>query len=236
VKVAIHQPQYFPWPPYVHKVMSADVFVYLDTVQFSKNGVQNRNQIKTAQGALWLTLPVLHPTGRPIREVAIADPTVGEKHWKTLVANYARTAGFARWRDDLRRLCEQRFESLADASIASTEWLLKRLDVGTPTLRASEIADANGDGSQLVASLCRALHATQYLSGRGALAYLDVRHFDAIGCRIAWQTWVPFIYPQAHEKAGFVRDLSTLDLVLNCPDDAPAMIGDAGGWDSTPVP
>jgi hypothetical protein len=219
----------------VHKVMSADVFVYLDTVQFSKNGVQNRNQIKTPQGALWLTLPVLHPTGRPIREVAVADPGIGGKHWKTLVANYARTAGFIRWHDDLQRLCDAQFQSLADVAIASTEWLLKRLDVGTRTVRASQVAESNGDGSQLVASLCHALHATEYLSGRGALAYLDAKHFDAIGCRIALQNWTPFEYPQAHENTGFIRGLSTLDLLLNCPDDAARLIRDAGGWEPLQV-
>ena len=36
----------------------ADVFVYLDTVQFEKNSFINRNKIKTPQGVLWLTIPV----------------------------------------------------------------------------------------------------------------------------------------------------------------------------------
>ena len=46
--VAIHQPQYLPWQPYFAKALASDLFVYLDTVQFQKNGVQNRNQVKTA--------------------------------------------------------------------------------------------------------------------------------------------------------------------------------------------
>src|SRR5207244_9328678 len=104
VKVAIHQPQYFPWPPYVHKVMSVDIFVYLDTVQFSKNGLQNRNQIKTANGALWLTVPVRHELGSSIRKTMIADPKALAKHWKTLAINYARTPGLERWRDELQAL------------------------------------------------------------------------------------------------------------------------------------
>jgi WbqC-like protein family len=232
VRVAIHQPQYFPWPPYVHKVMSADVFVYLDTVQYSKNGVQNRNQIKTPQGALWLTLPVAHPTGRPITGVDVADPAIGYQHWKTLSANYARTPGFIRWRDDLRQLCEQPFHSLADVAIASTEWLLQKLGAGSRRLRASEIANVTGEGSRLVASLCSELRATEYLSGRGALAYLDRTHFDEIGCRIALQTWTALAYPQAHAQAGFITDLSALDLLLNCPDEASALINRAGGWES----
>ena len=54
-KVSIHQPQYIPWPAYFDKILQSDIFVILDDVQFQKNGLQNRNQIKTPQGKAWLT-------------------------------------------------------------------------------------------------------------------------------------------------------------------------------------
>ena len=56
--VAIHQPQYLPWLGYFGKMLQADIFCYLDTVQYKKNEWQNRNRIKTAQGWQWLTVPV----------------------------------------------------------------------------------------------------------------------------------------------------------------------------------
>ena len=34
--VAIHQPQYLPWLGYFDKMLKADVFCYLDTVQYKK--------------------------------------------------------------------------------------------------------------------------------------------------------------------------------------------------------
>ena len=46
MKVAIHQPQYHPWINYYIKIAKADIFVFLDDVQFQKNGLQNRNKIK----------------------------------------------------------------------------------------------------------------------------------------------------------------------------------------------
>ena len=112
MKIAIHQPQYFPWPPYVHKVMSADIFVYLDAVQFSKNGLQNRNQVKTNHGAIWLTVPVKHEFGKTIREIEIADLKATSKHWKTLQANYSQTLGFNRWQEGLRDLLHSGTTSL----------------------------------------------------------------------------------------------------------------------------
>ena len=56
--VSINQPAYIPWLGFFEKIARADVFVYLDTVQFEKNSFTNRNKIKTAQGWQWLTIPV----------------------------------------------------------------------------------------------------------------------------------------------------------------------------------
>ena len=39
---AIHQPQYLPWLGYFDKLLAADVFVYLDDVQYVKNEWKNR--------------------------------------------------------------------------------------------------------------------------------------------------------------------------------------------------
>lgn len=214
----------------MHKVLSADIFVYLDTVQFSKNGVQNRNQIKTAQGATWLTLPVKHEFGQSIRETKIAGAKASEKHWKTIIANYAHTAGFKRWRDELSSLFESASVSLVEVSIASTEWMLSKLDARARRIRASQIEDADGQASALVASICNSLGATHYLTGTGALAYINAEDFRSIGCEILVQQWQPFEYEQAHARAGFAPDLSTLDLLLNCPDAAAELILAAGDW------
>ena len=57
--VSIHQPNFIPWIGYFYKILKSDVFVILDNVQFTKNGLTNRNQIKTPEGPGWLTLPVV---------------------------------------------------------------------------------------------------------------------------------------------------------------------------------
>lgn len=230
MRVAIHQPQYFPWPPYVHKVLSADIFVYLDSVQFSKNGVQNRNQIKTAQGPLWLTIPVRNHLGQLLKDTKVADPGATRKHWKTIRTSYARTPGFARWQTDLEQLLDHDTQFLLEAAIDSTEWMLTKLNVRTERIKASELDGTSGEASKLVASICGALRATSYLTGTGALAYLDERDFAEIGCEVIVQQWKPFSYNQVN--GDFVPDLSTLDLLLNCPDEALGMIEAAGSWNT----
>lgn len=216
----------------MHKVMSADIFVYLDTVQFSKNGIQNRNQIKSPAGPLWLTIPVKHDFGCSIAQTKVADPKGRRRHWKTIANYYSKTAGFRRWSSELSELLNTDSDSLAELAIASTEWMCEKLQVSTKRIRASQIAECDGKASTLVASICQALAADTYLTGTGALAYMDPADFLNIGCEIWVQQWQSFTYEQAYPETGFVPDLSTLDLLLNCPDSAAALIGAAGGWQS----
>ena len=234
MKVAIHQPQYWPWPPYLHKILSADVFIYLDSVQFTKNGLQNRNQIKGQNGALWLTVPVVQQLGQTIAETRLADERSLGKHAKTLQASYARTPGYKRWKDELNALFAARYPSLSAVAMATTEWMLEKCGASTVRRRSSALTgvDPAKHGSELVAELCRQLGATDYLTGRGALDYMVPEHFSAIGCDVSIQAWKPLAYAQTFPEKGFVPDLSALDLLLNFPDEAPGMICAAGGWET----
>src|SRR3989442_2778643 len=71
MRVAIHQPHYLPWLGYFAKWAAADRFIFLDTVQYEKNGWQNRNRVKTPDGPRWLTVPVHARLGTPIPEVTV---------------------------------------------------------------------------------------------------------------------------------------------------------------------
>jgi len=215
--------------------MSADVFVYLDVVQFSKNGVQNRNQIKTQEGAAWLTLPIKHHLGQTLAEVQLAESSCGIKHWRTLQANYARTPGFIRWKTELEELLTQPSQLLLDVAIASVDWMLEKLQIKTRVIKSSALEGVSGQASKLVAGICKTLEATSYLTGTGALSYLEVNDFEEIRCDLLVQKWKSLEYEQVYPQKGFVPDLSTLDLLLNCPDTACEIISSSGGWEPHPL-
>ena len=60
--VAIHQPNYFPWVGYFYKIKAADIFIFLDDVDFSKGSYTNRCRIRSwaePSQMQWLTQPIV---------------------------------------------------------------------------------------------------------------------------------------------------------------------------------
>ena len=55
---AISQSNYIPWKGYFQLISSADIFIFYDTVDFTKRDWRSRNQIMTPQGLQWLTIPI----------------------------------------------------------------------------------------------------------------------------------------------------------------------------------
>ena len=211
--VAIHQPQYLPWVPYFDKADQADVFIYLDNVQFARRGVQHRNQIKTAQGAHWLSVPVNARRETLIQDVTLADNPWRESHIRTTQLNYARAPHRALL-DELHPLIEQPRDRLVELNIAVTEWFFEKLGVGCRRLRASELG-VTGTKEDLMIALTKAAGGTIYLSGPGAAAYQSAQNFANASVELRYQSYSNRSYSQCFPEIGFVADLSALDLLLN---------------------
>ena len=92
--VSIHQPQYVPWLPYFSKIARADTFVILDNVQFQKNGLHNRNELKNSNGRFWLTVPVSAHLGDKLNEVKTVNTGWSKKHIKSIYLNYGKSTNY----------------------------------------------------------------------------------------------------------------------------------------------
>ena len=230
MKVAIHQPQYLPWLGYLAKWAAADVFVFLDTVQYQKNGWQNRNRIKTQAGATWLTVPVHAPLGTPISSVTVDHRQPWpRRHLRAIEHAYADAPCFTRFRDELAALYATDWEALAPLAIASARWLAGSFGIETPTLLASELSGADvADPTDRLVALCRAVGADTYLAGQDGPTYMDVTRFEAAGITIRLQAYDHPSYAQLHGQ--FVPSLSSLDLLLNAGPDGLAVLRSGDNW------
>jgi hypothetical protein len=219
--VAIHQSQYLPWVPYFDKADVSDTFVYLDNVQYDANGVQNRNQIKTAQGAKLLTVPVYRNRSQKIKEVRIAGTEWQKKHIRSIELNYSHARFFELFNQGLRQILESEWEYLVDLNIAVTEWMFKQLGIRCTCIRASTLG-VTGSKNQLNVAICMAVGATIYYSGQGARVFQDDRLFEQHGIEMRYQSYCNQPYPQCFQQReiGFLKDLSALDLILNMGPEA----------------
>ena len=97
MRIAIMQPTYLPWMGYFAMIDQVDIFIIFDSVQFSKRSWQQRNQINTANGPAWLTVPVLSKgkRGQLINEVKIDTTSNFHKsHILLIENNYSRAPYF----------------------------------------------------------------------------------------------------------------------------------------------
>ena len=227
--VAIHQPHYLPWLGYLAKLERADCFVYLDTVQFEKNGWQNRNRIKTPQGTQWLTVPVRHHFGQSIAEVSIAE---GEdwprKHRQALTTHYGGAPHFAAAWSALEALYAAPWERLADLAVASVECLARLFGIQRPTVRASALGPLPHEPTERLLAICQRLEADTYLAGALGPEYMDLDRFARAGDRVLVQDYRHPEYPQRY--GPFIPNLAAVDLLYNVGSDSLAVLRRGAAW------
>jgi WbqC-like protein family len=222
MRIAIVQSNYIPWKGYFDLIQSVDEFVLFDDVQYTRRDWRNRNRIKTAHGLAWLTIPV-QTTGQYlslIKDIEVSDDTWAAKHWKTIVASYARAPQF-QW-------FAERFEPLYMScpdrrlSLINRRWLEAACDalgIRTRLTWAMDYTVAEGKTERLV-SICQQAGASTYISGPSARDYIDDGVFRAAGITLEYFDYAGYPpYPQLH--GPFEHNVSIVDLLCQMGPDAP---------------
>ena len=220
--VAAHQPHYLPWLGYLDKLAKVDLFVVMDDLQYEAQNFQNRQRLKLADGAAWLTVP-LHRGGQDER---ICDKRIDNnasdrhawqaRHWRTLEVHYGRAPYFERYAPELRAIYSRPWHSLVELDLAMLELARGWLAIKTPIVRASSLGLTGAKTGRLI-DLCRKVGARAYLTGSGGSAgYLDAERMGRSGIGVIWQCFAHPVYAQRYAARGFVSHLGFIDLVLNC--------------------
>jgi hypothetical protein len=228
VLVGIHQPHYLPWLRYFEKIARSDVFIVLDDIQFSKNGWQNRNRIRTANGTALLTVPVRARLGQTLDTIAIDnDHRWQRKHWAALQQSYSRAPHWQRYAASLEEVYAREWETLNELNDFMLTRFLEMLGVDTRIEHAALLA-VPGKATERLVNLVKAAGGSAYYSGAYALeAYLNADELEAAGVALVLQEWKAPVYPQVH-GGEFVPDLSIVDLLMNCgPESRGILLGGA---------
>lgn len=213
---SIMQPTYLPWIGYFDLYDQADVFVLLDTVQFSRQSWQQRNRVKTRQGLQWLSVPVIKKFPQSIREAIISDPFAVAKHLDTIAHNYSKAGAFNDYFDDFAKVFNESIEHsrLVDLNCGLIDYFKYALGIDTRTVISSELG-IEGKRTAMLADICEYFGATTYLSPQGAANYLieDAEVFFNRGIDVRFHQFNHPVYEQLYPP--FVPQASVLDLVLN---------------------
>ena len=223
MKVAVIQSNYIPWRGYFDIMHDADVFVFYDDVQYTVNDWRNRNRVKTANGVVWLTIPVGDQNDRRICDVVIRDQTWSRKHWMTIEQSYHDAPGFARYSEFFRSVYTRSWESLSELNQTMIRAIAGDLLGIRTQIRDSRDFDLQGKGSDRLLMLLKKMGATDYISGPSARSYLGAEWYARNGVRVHWKDYSSYpSYPQLH--GAYAPDLSIVDLLMNCGEDAPRYI------------
>lgn len=227
---AAHQPHFLPWLGYLNKAVRADVFVWLDTVQYRKNYFQNRTRIMDACGVeRWLGVPVHARLDTAIRDVTIADPRWRTKVERTVEQAYRRAPWFAECWPPLCDALRAAPDRLAEANLALFRVLLAQL--GLERVRV-EVASALGvdadDPTERLVALCRALGAERYIAGKGGRGYMRVEAFADAGIEVLWQAFDPARAGWRRTSGEEVAGLSAIDALFHVgPERTRALVEEA---------
>jgi len=150
--LSVHQPQYIPWLGYFDKIDKSDCFVFLDQVQYKPREYQNRNRIRTKNGWLWLTVPVISKDlGRQeICDVKVNNDTNWQKkHWESLKSCYNKAPFFKEYYRFFESVYSAKWEQLIELNIHIIKYLLKELNIEIPLYYESEIGTDYQDYNHL---------------------------------------------------------------------------------------
>jgi WbqC-like protein family len=219
----ILQPSYIPWRGYFDQIRRADLFVFYDDVQYDKHGWRNRNQIKTAQGKQWLTIPV-HSSGVtqgvPIKAVKIDQSKPWAKnHLKALTISYSKAPCFKQYLPLLESFYARRDEFIADFTVEITIKLARELgNSHTRFMRSSELDGITGEKTDRLIQILKRVGATHYISGPSAQDYIETEKFAAADITLEYIRYDYPEYPQLYPP--YDPFVSVLDLLFMLGSDS----------------
>lgn len=214
------QPTFLPWIGYFDLIDQVDNFVFLDNVQFSKQGWQQRNRISTYRGLDWITMPV--KSGRLNR--LIMDVRIGGSHNPSKVINkieetYKSHPHFEKFWPKIKSilLSYNNGDLLSELNINLIKSITETLGIDKNFYMSSDINKSTDKIERLI-DINNYLNSKNYLSPIGAFGYLldGVNLFSENNINIKFHKYNHPNYQD--QRFPFNQGASVIDLLFTCGD------------------
>lgn len=208
------QSNYLPWRGYFDFIDDCDLFVFYDDVKYTHKDWRNRNRIKTENGLLWLSVPVIHDSSTKL-ENAYIDYSKNwiNKHIRNIKQSYQKCKYFDDYAEELFYIISSRYETISRLNIKLIYWMMSKLDIVTLTRMSSEFS-IEGDKYDRPLKILQHLGAKTYISGPQARPYTDQNAYQESGIELLYKSYDYRKYPQLYGE--FENSISVIDLLFNC--------------------
>jgi len=223
IKVAIHQPNFFPWLGYFDKISKCDIFVFMDDVAYPKSGSSmgtwtNRVRLLVQGQLMWINCPVIREHGiQLIKNVKINNTNRWRvKLIKTISYNYGKSLYFNEMIDWITDMIEFDSGDLATYNINNIKEICKKIGIEKTFVRQSELKiDTDNNATDLLIGIVKAVGGNEYICGGGASGYQEDEKFGTANIKLSYQNFVHPEYRQNNSKE-FNPGLSIIDYLMNC--------------------
>ena len=226
--VSIMQPTYLPWLGYFHLINLSDIFVIYNNTQLVKRSWQTRNRIKTANGELFLTIPIKKTEERDKLKIKKAEINYSNidwrhKHLMSINQAYKKAPFFESIYPIIEEFYKESPKYLVDLTIPIIVKIIDLLKIKTKIMFSDEIK-FNGNKDDALISICKNLGAEKYLSVKGSMDYIlaDNNLFEKNKIELKWHNFSHPEYKQVH--GDFVPKMGVIDTLFNIGIDETALL------------
>ena len=213
--VASHQPNFMPYMGFFYKMYLCDVFTISDAVQYSRQGYHNYNFFNEAGARKKLTVPVSAHNGDSINEVLLSDWEYNQKKLKKRIEGfYCKAPHFKSLYPYIEPILTDSYESLVDLNVRLLLMFNMLLEIDCPFYKESVLDIKGATATEQIVDICRKTQCDTYLSGMGAVEYLDTDLLKRNGIKLRWSEYEPLEY-------GSVPNASAFDYLMYCGKGAP---------------
>lgn len=228
MKIAIHQPNFFPWLGYFSKIKQSDRFIFLDhSINNRKDASYiRRTSLVSKQGKpFYVSVPVSKINGSdfgPINKWSVntKQPKFPKNILKQIEQEYGKTPNFNIGFELIQQYYNRftKNSNLSDNNIHFISTICKQLEIEKKFVRSSDFPNED-KSTKLLISLVKHCGGTKYISGKGGDKYQDKIEFDRNGIKLDYSHFKIQNYQQQHNSNEFVKGLSIIDAIMNISFD-----------------
>lgn len=168
------QPYFFPYAGYFRLLAMADIFIFLDDVQFPRTGWVHRNKFETdASRFEWITLPLVKGERNSTK---ITDLKYREPEEKLFRLSLNKTKYLSKIPENLIN-----FQNLVvDDLISQIKFVSDELGYKPKYMRSSDFPEfCTKSGEEKIIYICKHFGAKKYLNLNGGKSYYSKEVFES---------------------------------------------------------